>query len=77
MKSVEFLKQTVCVALALWAFPAATLPAEELNTIILRVNDEITTLYDYRQRKEARERASEQAMAELAQQSQELGMGYE
>ena len=57
MKSVEFLKQTVCVALALWAFPAATLPAEELNTIILRVNDEITTLYDYRQRKEARERA--------------------
>ena len=27
--------------------------------------------------KETRERASEQAMAELAQQSQELGMGYE
>lgn len=57
MKSVESLKQTVCVALALCVFPAVALPAEELNTIILRVNDEITTLYDYRQRKEARERA--------------------
>ena len=32
---------------------------------------------DLMQYKEARERASEQAMAELAQQSQELGMGYE
>ena len=32
---------------------------------------------DLVQYKEARERASEQAMAELAQQSQELGMGYE
>ncbi|MFX6759798.1 helix-turn-helix domain-containing protein, partial [Acinetobacter baumannii] len=30
---------------------------------------------DLMQYKEARERASEQAMAELAQQSQELGMG--
>lgn len=32
---------------------------------------------DLMQYKEARERTSEQAMAELAQQSQELGMGYE
>lgn len=32
---------------------------------------------DLMQYKEARERASEQAMAELTQQSQELGMGYE
>lgn len=32
---------------------------------------------DLLQFKETRERASEQAMAELAQQSQELGMGYE
>lgn len=57
MKTVEFSRSIVCVALALWAFPAATLPAEELNAIVLRVNDEITTLYDYRERKEARERA--------------------
>ena len=34
-------------------------------------------LADLMQYKEAREQASEQAMAELAQQSQELGMGYE
>ncbi|CAM3439680.1 Helix-turn-helix domain-containing protein [Bordetella sputigena] len=32
---------------------------------------------DLMQYKEAREQASEQAMAELAQQSQQLGMGYE
>lgn len=29
-------------------------PAEELNSIVLRVNDEIATMVDYRQRREAR-----------------------
>ena len=57
MKNVEQLKRTVCSALVLCVFPAVALSAEELNTIILRVNDEITTLYDYRERKLARERA--------------------
>lgn len=57
MKRVEFLKRTACAALVYCALPVAVLPAEELNTIILRVNDEITTLYDYRERKAARERA--------------------
>ena len=57
MKSIEFLKRTVCSALLCCALSAAVLPAEELTAIILRVNDEITTLYDYQERKEARERA--------------------
>lgn len=57
MKSVEFLKRTVCGVLALWILPAVALPAEDLNSIILRVNDEITTLYDYRERLKARVRA--------------------
>lgn len=57
MKSIELLKRTACAALVYCALPVAALPAEELNTIILRVNDEITTLFDYRERKEARERA--------------------
>lgn len=35
------------------------------------------TLEDLMQYKEARKRVSEQAMAELALQSQELGLGYE
>jgi len=54
MKSVENLKRTVCLALAVLAVPAAALVAEALNTIVLRVNDEIATLYDYRERKAAR-----------------------
>ena len=54
MKSVESVTRTVCVALALFALPAVTLLAEELNAILLRVNDEIATLYDYEQRKAAR-----------------------
>jgi peptidyl-prolyl cis-trans isomerase SurA len=57
MKSVDSVKRTVCAALAALAIlllPAAALSAEELNAIILRVNDEITTQYDYRARKEAR-----------------------
>ncbi len=57
MKSIELLKRTACAALVYCALPVAALPAEELNAIILRVNDEITTLYDYRERKAARERA--------------------
>ncbi len=57
MKSVEFLNRVVVAALVLSTFPADPAPAEELNGIVLRVNDEITTLYDYRERKRARERA--------------------
>ena len=57
MKSVESVKRTVCAALVLCALPVAGLRAEELNAIVLRVNDEITTLYEYRERKAARERA--------------------
>ncbi|MEO7794729.1 MAG: peptidyl-prolyl cis-trans isomerase [Thermoanaerobaculia bacterium] len=57
MKSVDCLNRTVCAALVLWALPVAALLAEEVNSIVLRVNDEITTLYDYRERKEARVRA--------------------
>ena len=57
MKSVETVKRTVCVVLAFLAVPAAALVAEELNAIILRVNDEIATRYDYDQRKQARLRA--------------------
>ncbi|MEO8197332.1 MAG: hypothetical protein ABI689_11470, partial [Thermoanaerobaculia bacterium] len=57
MKSIELLKRIACAALACCALPVAALPAEELNAIILRVNDEITTFYDYRERKLARERA--------------------
>ncbi len=54
MKSVKTVQRTVCVALAFLAVPAVPLVAEELNSIVLRVNDEIATLYDYRQRNEAR-----------------------
>ena len=57
MKSVESVKRTVCAALVLCALPVAGLRAEELNAIVLRVNDEITTLYEYRERKAARARA--------------------
>ncbi len=61
MKSVEFLKRIVCAALVGFV-PAVTLAplhAEELTSIILRVNDEITTYYEYRERKTARLRAIE------------------
>ena len=64
MKSVEFLKRSVCAALVLSALPAVTavpLFAEDLNAIILRVNDEITTHYDYRERKAARVRAIQES----------------
>ena len=54
MKSVETMKRTVCVVLAFLAVPAVALVAEELNSIILRVNDEIATHYDYELRKQAR-----------------------
>lgn len=57
MKSAEFAKRSVCAALLLCAVPVTGARAEEMNAIVLRVNDEITTLYDYRERKEARERA--------------------
>jgi parvulin-like peptidyl-prolyl isomerase len=57
MKSADFSKRIVCIALALSALPVVVLRAEEVNAIILRVNDEITTLYDYQERKKARERA--------------------
>ncbi|MEO8275556.1 MAG: peptidyl-prolyl cis-trans isomerase [Thermoanaerobaculia bacterium] len=54
MKSVDFLKRTICVALISCAFPVTAFAAESLNGIVLRVNDEIATLYDYKNRKEAR-----------------------
>lgn len=54
MKSVKTVKRTVCVVLAFLAVPAVALVAEELNSIILRVNDEIATRYDYELRKQAR-----------------------
>ena len=54
MKSVDSLQRTVCAVLAILIFPSVALRAEELNAIILRVNDEITTYYDYSARKQAR-----------------------
>ncbi len=54
MKSVETVKRIVCVVLAFLAASAAAVVAEELNAIILRVNDEIATRYDYELRKQAR-----------------------
>jgi parvulin-like peptidyl-prolyl isomerase len=60
MKSVEPVQRAACLTLALLAFPllpAPALRAEELTAIVLRVNDEIGTLYEYRERKKARENA--------------------
>jgi len=73
MKSVEFLKRTVCAVLVLSAFPgAAAVPllAEDLNAIILRVNDEISTYYDYRERKSARVRAIQESELALEERQQ-------
>ena len=73
MKSVEFVKRTVCAVLVLSAFPgAAAVPlfAEDLNAIILRVNDEISTYYDYRERKSARVRAIQESELALEERQQ-------
>lgn len=57
MKITEVLKRFAVAVLVWGLFPVEPASAEELNSIVLRVNDEITTLYDYRERKQARERA--------------------
>ncbi|WP_282298402.1 hypothetical protein [Stenotrophomonas sp. PS02289] len=48
-----------------------------ITTQVTMMSDDRLDLADLMQCKEEQERSSEQAMAELAQQAQNLGMGYE
>src|SRR6187455_1976343 len=53
----------VSAALLVATIAAPAARAEEVNSIILRVNDEISTLYDYQERRDARLAAISEAKA--------------
>ena len=65
-------RSLVALALAGGIIVPAAVGAEELNSIVLRVNDEIATLHDYRERKEARLAA----VAELDELAPEVRQRY-
>ncbi len=66
------LTPVLVLLLALPLLPASRLHAEPLNRVVLRVNDQIATLYDYQQRRDDVEREVRHRVQDPAERQKEL-----